>query len=333
MEILHYPLPFLTMISYTDFAEIQTNLQSQDMDDQLIALYCFVDEFITSLQSHLLPYIHKPQRGIPPRKSFAIWLCAMITLALFFPFSGHKTYQSYHRFLMTHHKKDFPHLPDYPGFVQWLNTVSSFCYILAQMITRFFREQTGSDEACIKFADSTRLKVCENQRIQSHKVAKGKAGRWKSSRWWFYGFKLHIICDEWMRILGFTLTSGNTDDRIWLEMMWEGIVGMVVTDGGYVGKDFQEKAKNHGIFLLAAVRANMKKLMTTWQHTLFKMRQSVERVFSVLKYRMGMETSLPRSQRWYFARYIFCLTVYQIQQLFKTHPKQQRVALSKGKLA
>ena len=77
--------------------------------------------------------------------------------------------------------------------------------------------------------------------------------------------------------------------------MWEGICGLIVTDGGYVGADFQEKARSHGIFLFAAARANMKKLMTEWQHKLFKMRQAVERVFSVLKYRMGMETSLPRS--------------------------------------
>jgi Transposase DDE domain len=100
-----------------------------------------------------------------------------------------------------------------------------------------------------------------------------------------------------MRILGFTFTSGNTDDRAGLEMIWEGIIGMIVTDGGYVGKDFQEKAEEQDIFIFAAARANMKKLMTTWQHQLFKMRQAVERVFSVLKHRMGMETSLPRSLR------------------------------------
>ena len=79
--------------------------------------------------------------------------------------------------------------------------------------------------------------------------------------------------------------------------MWEGIVGMIVTDGGYVGKDFQEKAFEKDIFIFAAVRANMMKLMTAWQHQLFKMRQSVERIFSIHKYRMNMETSLPRSLR------------------------------------
>jgi hypothetical protein len=40
----------------------------------------------------------------------------------------------------------------------------------------------------------------------------------------------------------------------------------------------------------------MKKLMTNFQHNLLKMRQRVEMVFSVLKTRMNLETSLPRSE-------------------------------------
>jgi hypothetical protein len=74
---------------------------------------------------------------------------------------------------MTHHQQDFPHLPDYPGFVAGLNTVSSFCSILLTTLTAFFRTSTSPEQ--VKFADSTRLKVCENQRIPSHKVAKEKA--------------------------------------------------------------------------------------------------------------------------------------------------------------
>ena len=113
----------------------------------------------------------------------------MVTLALFFPFSGQKTYQSYYQFLMTHHKQDFSRLPDYPAFVASINTVAPFCYVLCHTLTGFFRENTLPN--MIKFADSTRLKVCENQRITEHKVAKRKigespeslrAGRGKSSR-------------------------------------------------------------------------------------------------------------------------------------------------------
>ena len=40
------------------------------------------------------------------------------------------------------------------------------------------------------------LKVCRNQRIHIHKVFKGIAQRGKCSMGWFFGFKLHLICNE-----------------------------------------------------------------------------------------------------------------------------------------
>lgn len=131
------------MQSYTNFSEIQENLFAHNVDDQLIALYCFVDEFIKLFSFHLLPYIQKPSRWIPPKKTFRIGLSSMVTLALFFPFSGQRNYFSYHRFIMTHYKKDFPHLPDYPGFVSSLNTVMPLCFVLAQSLTSLFRNNAG----------------------------------------------------------------------------------------------------------------------------------------------------------------------------------------------
>ena len=303
------------MTVYSNLVEIKENLESTNMGDILTALYCFVDDFLKMFLQFVLPYVTKPDRKHPPTKQFAIGLSATVTLSLFFFMSGHTNYKSYYTFIKTYHLWDFPRLPTYQNFLESIHAVTPICSLLLQMITSLFKNSTSP--LATKFADSTRLRVCENQRIQEHKVAKWKAGRGKSSRGWFYGFKLHIICDAWMRVLGFTFTSGNTDDRIWLEMMWEGIFGLIVTDGGYIGKDFQEKAKEYWIFIFAATRANMKKLMTDWQHKLFKMRQAVERVFSVLKYRMGMETSLPRSLKWYTTRYIVCLTVYQLKKLFK----------------
>ena len=34
---------------------------------------------------------------------------------------------------------------------------------------------------------------------------------------WFYGFKLHLICDERGKLLSFAFTKGNIDDRKPLE--------------------------------------------------------------------------------------------------------------------
>ena len=46
------------------------------------------------------------------------------------------------------------------------------------------------------FIDSTPLRVCKNQRILQHKTFRGIAQIGKCSMGWFYGFKLHIVCNE-----------------------------------------------------------------------------------------------------------------------------------------
>src|SRR4030043_376981 len=94
------------------------------------------------------------------------------------------------------------------------------------------------------------------------------------------------------------------------------IFGMIVADAGYIGKNWQDKALSLGKHLFTAVKANMKKIMTEAEHQILKLRQYVETVFSVLKLRLGMETSLPRSPFGVFAHYIWCLTAYQLDQYF-----------------
>lgn len=69
----------------------------------------------------------------------------------------------------------------------------------------------------ISFVDSTPLRVCRNQRIHIHKVFKGIAQRGKCSMGWFFGFKLHLICNEKGEILNFMITPGDVDDRKPLE--------------------------------------------------------------------------------------------------------------------
>ena len=58
-------------------------------------------------------------------------------------------------------------------------------------------------EILAHFVDSTLLRVCRNQRIHMHKVFKGIAQRGLCSMGWFYGFKLHLICNEMGELLSF----------------------------------------------------------------------------------------------------------------------------------
>jgi hypothetical protein len=63
----------------------------------------------------------------------------------------------------------------------------------------------------------------------------------KSSKGWFFGFKLHVLTTLNGKIIGACLTNGNTDDRdgarILAQYLEEG--SLCVADLGYRGDGFQ----------------------------------------------------------------------------------------------
>ncbi|MCR4555187.1 MAG: transposase [Alphaproteobacteria bacterium] len=55
------------------------------------------------------------------------------------------------------------------------------------------------------------MNVCHPKRIYRNKVFKGLAKRGKSTKGWFFGFKLHI--DAKGNLINAKLTKGNANDR------------------------------------------------------------------------------------------------------------------------
>jgi len=91
-----------------------------------------------------------------------------------------------------------------------MNDLSFLALLMLNGFTDIFNKITPEDAP--KFADATKLKVCEIKREFSHKTMKNKASKSKSTMGWLYGMKLHIICNELMQILGFTITTATVDD-------------------------------------------------------------------------------------------------------------------------
>lgn len=303
-----------------------TLLQQNNLELILIMIYCFVDNTVKMIVQSIAFSLRRPGKNHPPLKKHNLSSAELISLALFRFFTGHRNWKDFYRHVQTYHAKDFPQLPTYGNFIEAINKFSFFASTLLEAFMEVFRIITP--DFALKFADSSRLRVCDIKRELSHKVCKGLAKKSKSTMEWFYGFKLHIICNELMQILNFTITPATTDDRRALEILWDDIFGMIIADAGYVGKDIREAGLKKGKFLFAAVRANMKKVMTETQHQLFKLREVVERVFSVLKLRMGLETSLPRSPLGHFAHYLWCLTAYQMKKYFELVFRQGQALLA-----
>ena len=291
-----------------------TIVHHTDLNNTLLLIFCFVDDFITTILGSIQFALKRPDSHTPPTKKHNLSIAELVTLAIFRFFTGYKSWKEFYRHIKTYHLKDFPTLPTYQNFLSAVNRLSLLALVLLKGFMRIFRKNTKDTD--LKYADSSKLPVCHIKREFSHKVVKGLANKSKSSMGWFYGFKLHIIVNDLMQILNFTISQATGDDRKGLEMIWNDIFGMIVADAGYVGKALFEKGLKLGKFVCAAVRANMKKLMTKTQHQILKMRMKVEVVFSVLKLRMGLENSLPRSSLGHFAHYIWCITAYQMKKYF-----------------
>lgn len=277
----------------------------------LIVIYAFVDDMLKAMLTSIRPLLSRPTHSAPPTKKHNLSIAELCTLAIFRFFTGHRNWKDFHSHVQTYHPQDFPSLPTYQNFINAVNSLSGFASLLLHGFMHFFREQTP--ELAHKYADSTKLIVCEITRSLSHKVARGVATKSKTHTGWFYGFRLHIVVNEWMEVLGLKITTATEDERRALATMWDDIVGMIIADAGYLGKDWVARARDGGKTLFTAVRTNMKKLMTKAQHQLLKERQTVEIVFSTLKLRFGIVTTLPRSVLGYFAHYLWALTAYQLK--------------------
>jgi hypothetical protein len=77
---------------------------------------------------------------------------------------------------------------------------------------------------------------------------------------WFYGFKLHPVCNDRGELLSFCLTPGNVDDRNpqIVKTLTKKLFGKLFADRGYISKKMLELLFNDSIQLVTGIKNNMK---------------------------------------------------------------------------
>ena len=101
--------------------------------------------------------------------------------------------KTFHKTACLHYRTFFPNLTNYVNFMKASNKAVGF--IAAFIQVQLYLNQKNCNENTY-FLDSTPVTVCENRYISSHKVAKAIASRGKSTKGWFYGFKLQGVCTK-----------------------------------------------------------------------------------------------------------------------------------------
>lgn len=248
--------------------------------DKVIEIYSLADDFMkhfsAEFEKRTISNTHPTRAG---RKSI-MRDAEIITILVLFHLKGYRCLKHFYTEYVAKHMRDmFPNLVSYNRFVELQKSMMLPLAIFVKQV--LLGKCTG-----ITFVDSTPLKVCRQQRIHCHKVFKGIATRGHCSMGWFFGFKLHLMCNDRGEILNFVFTPANVDDREPLnyENFIKEVYGKLVGDKGYISSKLFERLFVDGIQMITKLKKNMKNAFISYSDKiLLRKRAIIECVNDELK--------------------------------------------------
>jgi hypothetical protein len=277
--------------------------------EKIIEIFCIADDFCKEFSQEIEK--HKTLSGKAGKKhrnrSCEMSDSEIITILLLFHFGTFKNFKHYYlHYIGVHLKKEFPKQLSYNRFVAIEHRIFVPMMFLLNLVC--FGKCTG-----ITFIDSTKISVCHNKRIKGNKVFKGIAKVGKSTMGWFYGFKLHLLCNDKGELLSFCLTPANVDDRDpkTLKTLTQNLFGKLFGDKGYISAALFETLFHDGIHLVTGIKSNMKnKLMDFFDKIMLRKRAVIETINDQLKNICEVEHSRHRAMHNFLINLISALAAY-----------------------
>ena len=261
-------------------------------EDKITEIFCMADDFCKFYDAMMAKYTIKEAKTRVYHRDMTLSKAEVMVIMILFHGSGYRCLKHFYLEHVTNHLRHlFPKLVSYNRFVELEKDV-------AIPLALFIKKVLLGKCTGISFVDSTPLRVCKNQRIHIHRTFKGIAQRGKCSMGWFFGFKLHLICNEKGEVLNFMITPGDVDDRKPLEYkaFVEFLYGKLVGDKGYIGKELFQRLFVDGIQLITKLKSNMKgALMSMSDRLLTRKRAIIETINDELKNIAQVEHSRHRS--------------------------------------
>jgi hypothetical protein len=238
--------------------------------DQLTTLYVFVDDVLLAHPA-LVRWRHSPHAA----PAFAD--SEVLTLALLQGCLGVPSLKQTYRLVDQNYRSAFPRLCSYRQWIARLQALPAQISTLLRATT-----QIAANAPSFYLIDAKPLPVCHRLRHGRVRLLREEGAYWgKTSKGWFFGFKLHLLRHIEGRILNVVLTPGNWDDRVPVLTLLDSVDGGVTLgDLGYRGRQRAEEwAEEADMLVLTRADAPEKKCL------LAQVRQAIETSLSQLWYR------------------------------------------------
>ena len=240
---------------------------TNSVDEQMIQIYCFVDEF---LKAHPTWAHWRRSPHAQPQFSDA----EVLTLALLQGVLEVATLKQTYRLGARNWPTAFPQLPSYK---QWVTRL----HHLWPHVGRLLATTCGHapTAARLYLLDSKPIPLCQPIRHGRVRLLRDEGAYFgKTRKGWFFGFKLHLLRHIDGRVLNVVLTPGNWNDRDpALALVAEVDGGITLGDAGYRSAPCAARLAEEAQMLLLTPAQ-----VPTHKFLLSQVRQGIETTFSQL---------------------------------------------------
>ena len=277
------------------------------MKKDITRLFCLVDDFLKALEEkRKKKQIEDGKKPRKPTRTPGLTESEVATIVLMFQESPCRNFKYFYKSYLQQYKPEFPKMPSYERFVALIPRILYFLTLLFRCTLR--------KKSKIAYIDSTSLNVCHPKRIYRNRVFKGLAKRGKTTKGWFFGFKLHIIIDAKENLMNAKLTKGYVDDRSVVPQMTANMKGFLFADKGYISKDLFLRLMARGLKIITGITRSMKNILMSFEEKILLRKLSlVETFFDYLKNKFMLEHSRHRSFINMLVHIISTLTAYQLK--------------------
>ena len=277
------------------------------MKKDITELFCFVDDFAKGIAKEVKSHQLKNNKFLRrPTRTPGLTDSEIMTILLMFQQSPCRNFKFFYKSYLQLYHSEFPKMPCYDRFLTLMPRV---LHLLVFFLYCLFSPGKG-----VAYVDATSLAVCHPKRIYRNKVFKGLASRGKTTKGWFFGFKLHVIITPQGDLMRVKLTGGNVDDRKVIPQMTQGLIGLLFGDKGYISKELFLKLYRRGLKLVTGIKKTMKNMLMDWnEKVLLRKRSLIETVFDYLKNKLQLEHTRHRSPFNMLVHLVSTLITYQLK--------------------
>jgi transposase len=198
------------------------------IEHQMTEIYCFIDDYLKA-------HPHQTQWRRSPNQRPRFTDAEVITIALLQNSFGCATLKKAYQLVKDNWRAAFPHLVSYKQWVQRLHALSA---VVGQLVRAVSLKLSEADNFYLM--DSKPIPVCHPMRHGRVRLLREDGAYFgKTSKGWFFGFKLHLLIAERGHILGAVLSPANWNDRDPAPALCDVAQGgVVLADLGYTGDEF-----------------------------------------------------------------------------------------------